>query len=429
MRASLQRRCACGGTPGPDGECAACKARRLQRQLRQGGPSTAPPIVHDVLRSPGRALEPAVRGEMEGRFGHDFSRVRVHADAAAEASATALGARAYAVGTDVVFGADGYRPESRAGRRLLAHELAHVVQQRSHASARPMPSSVSGLDDPLEEEAERAGAAFENGEPVEVEKRAGEAGTVYRVPLPPGVDILPPLEGIRRVASALTASCEHSAALTWADFTGPPQARSRFSAETHFHFELGNADGQQIVRAIFDAGPSWVKARWANAGDRTQNGCAAKVTACQRHFDQAARRRLVNVTFGPLGLPRGCAATAAPDQSVIATSRDECNDPYGAECDRVAQLESERLLQHEQGHYDLACALARTGTLEILGGGAPAAALAGVRRAATAQTRLYDTQSAHGCNPAAQATWESDIRDGLPAVDITAAAAPPRRRR
>jgi hypothetical protein len=66
---------------------------------------------------------------METRLGHDFSRVRVHADAPAAESARAVGARAYTVGRDVVFGREGYAPDSAAGRRLLAHELAHVVQQ------------------------------------------------------------------------------------------------------------------------------------------------------------------------------------------------------------------------------------------------------------------------------------------------------------
>jgi Domain of unknown function (DUF4157)/Lysine-specific metallo-endopeptidase len=127
----LQRRCACGGTPGPDGECAACKAKRLRRQAVAQGPQIAPPIVHDVLRSTGRPLEPAARAQMEAHFGHDFSRVRVHTDAAAAESARAVGAAAYTVGRDVVFDAGRYSPQTQEGGRLLAHELAHTVQQAS----------------------------------------------------------------------------------------------------------------------------------------------------------------------------------------------------------------------------------------------------------------------------------------------------------
>jgi hypothetical protein len=302
-----------------------------------------------------------------------------------------------------------------------------VVQQRGHTISRPMPSSVSGLDDPLEEEAEEAAASVESGEPAKVEKRAGEPGTIYRVPLlPPGADILRPIQAAQQVA-ALNASCDHSAALTWADFTAAPAVRSTFSAETHFHFELGSSGSQQIVKAIFEPTASWVRARWANAGDRAQNGCAVEVGRCERHFDRAAQQNLVGVTFGPLGAPRGCAASVVADQSKIATTRGECDTVYGTECDRVSQAESARLLAHEQGHYDLACALARKGTEAIMGGAAPDAMLTAVRGNSPTQTSLYDAQSAHGCNADKQADWERDIRAGLPAVDLT--APPPRRGR
>lgn len=185
----LQRKCACGGPPGPTGECAECRRKRqlggmLQAKLRinqpgdkyeqeadrvagqvmrmsqpdlqrQAGPkedeedellqakprlqrdpavgatpASAPPIVHEVLASPGRPLDAAIRATMESRFGHDFSQVRVHADERAAQSAQAVNARAYTVGRDVVFGRGEYAPGSSQGQRLLAHELTHVVQQR-----------------------------------------------------------------------------------------------------------------------------------------------------------------------------------------------------------------------------------------------------------------------------------------------------------
>src|SRR5215218_8615211 len=128
----LQRNCACGGTPGPTGECAECRVRRLglQRQaINQEKPSGVPPIVHDVLRSSGQPLDPATRTLMESRFGHDFSRVRVHTDTLASESAESVNALAYTVGRDVVFGDGLYAPGTSDGRGLLAHELAHVVQQ------------------------------------------------------------------------------------------------------------------------------------------------------------------------------------------------------------------------------------------------------------------------------------------------------------
>lgn len=108
---------------------------RLQREAGNGAVSDlveeqrSP--VHDVISSGGSPLEPAVRTDMESRLGHDFGDVKVHTDAAAHASAKSVGAHAYTVGNNVVFQRDAYDPSSQAGRTTLAHELTHVVQQRS----------------------------------------------------------------------------------------------------------------------------------------------------------------------------------------------------------------------------------------------------------------------------------------------------------
>lgn len=100
-----------------------------RRAARQAEPEMVPPVVHEVLRSSGRPLDSATRAEMEPRFGHDFSQVRVHTDARAAQSARAVGAQAYTVGRHVVFGAGQHAPGTVAATRLLAHELTHVVQQ------------------------------------------------------------------------------------------------------------------------------------------------------------------------------------------------------------------------------------------------------------------------------------------------------------
>jgi hypothetical protein len=131
----LQRKCACGGTPGPTGECEACRKKRLQRKSTHplsfnSHRSEAPLIVHEALRSPGQPLDQATRAFMEPRFGHDFGGVRVHRDTRSEESAREVNALAYTVGNDVVFGRGQYTPHSSRGRALLAHELTHVVQQQ-----------------------------------------------------------------------------------------------------------------------------------------------------------------------------------------------------------------------------------------------------------------------------------------------------------
>lgn len=127
----LQRQCGCGKRTQGVGGCSSCRNKRLlqRRANREVAVGTVPPVVHDVLRTPGQPLDAATRGYMEPRFGHDFSRVRVHTDARAAASAHAVNALAYTVGEHVVFGAGQFAPTTFAGRRLLAHELTHVIQQ------------------------------------------------------------------------------------------------------------------------------------------------------------------------------------------------------------------------------------------------------------------------------------------------------------
>jgi hypothetical protein len=124
-----------------------------------------PPIVGDVLRSSGQLLDPTTRAFMESRFGHDFSRVRVHTDARAAESARAVNAHAYTVGRDIIFAAGEYAPETTNGRRLLAHELVHVMQQNPNASTAEAstPTSIhmsGGRDSAPEAEADRAATAI-----------------------------------------------------------------------------------------------------------------------------------------------------------------------------------------------------------------------------------------------------------------------------
>ena len=112
--------------------------------------------VHDVISSGGRPLEPDVRTDMESRMGHDFSDVRVHDDSAAAASASAVNAHAYTVGSNIVFQRDTYNPGSSEGRTTLAHELTHVVQQRSgpvDGTSAPGGIKVSDPSDRFEQEA------------------------------------------------------------------------------------------------------------------------------------------------------------------------------------------------------------------------------------------------------------------------------------
>jgi len=109
----------------------------IQRRVSEGAGrlTEALPLVHEVLRSPGQPLDPSTRDFMESRFGCDFRNVRVHSNARAAESARAVNARAYAIGSNIAFDRGGYSPHSVAGRRLLAHELTHVIQQSGSGPA------------------------------------------------------------------------------------------------------------------------------------------------------------------------------------------------------------------------------------------------------------------------------------------------------
>jgi hypothetical protein len=118
-------------------KCAQCeeKDEKLHAQRKESSafqPDAAPSIVEHVLNSPGRPLDPSTREFMESRFDQNFSGVRVHTDAAAARSARRINSLAYTHGQDVAFASGQYQPDSPSGKRLLAHELTHVVQQSGH---------------------------------------------------------------------------------------------------------------------------------------------------------------------------------------------------------------------------------------------------------------------------------------------------------
>jgi len=141
----LQRKSPEGDAAGMDEECDGCKKGLGVQRLASGtgGPAVAPPIVDEVLRSPGQPLDAGTRAFMEPRFGHDFSRVRVHTDARAAESARAVNALAYTVGQDLVFGQNQFQPTTRSGRKLLAHELTHTVQNADFSSGALRTKSLS----------------------------------------------------------------------------------------------------------------------------------------------------------------------------------------------------------------------------------------------------------------------------------------------
>jgi len=165
----LERQCSCGAhvCAGPFVDGNAARSKNLQRHsANQHEPSEAPPIVHEVLHSPGHGLDAATRSFFEPRLGHDLSRVRVHTDSRAAESARATRALAYTVGHDVVFGESQYRPQTSEGLRLLTHELTHVAQQES-ASLSDHPLTIGPTDHLAEREAQNAAKSVTAGVPLQ----------------------------------------------------------------------------------------------------------------------------------------------------------------------------------------------------------------------------------------------------------------------
>jgi hypothetical protein len=136
------------------GSCPECQETLRRKPGPDRGPEDVPPIVYDVLRSPGRPLDEGVRTDMAQRFGGaDFSEVKIHTDGRASESAEAVNARAYTVGKSIVFGDGEFSPSTGMGRSLLTHELAHTLQQ-----SKTIPTQRLVVSDP-QDRAERVAAA------------------------------------------------------------------------------------------------------------------------------------------------------------------------------------------------------------------------------------------------------------------------------
>ncbi|HEU4732543.1 MAG TPA: DUF4157 domain-containing protein, partial [Kofleriaceae bacterium] len=162
--------------------CAACEREDDEVRGKAVGSSLArsPDVAEGIAatRGGGAPLPAQARAFFEPRLGHDLGRVRIHTGGDAEGLATRLGARAFTVGRDIYFGAGEYRPPSEAGRRLLAHELVHVVQQEA---AGPPARAVSQPGDPDERAADAAAAQVERLAPGQPPVRIAPATVGARV--------------------------------------------------------------------------------------------------------------------------------------------------------------------------------------------------------------------------------------------------------
>jgi len=118
-------------------KCAACEEEEKHLQMKGGGGSNELDSsgVNDIINSPGQSLDPDAKNFMELGFGYDFSHVQIHNDPPAHRSSSGINALAYTYGQHIVFGKDQYQPSTNEGKKLIAHELTHVIQQSQNMAS------------------------------------------------------------------------------------------------------------------------------------------------------------------------------------------------------------------------------------------------------------------------------------------------------
>lgn len=182
---NLQRKCDCGQHMS-SGSCSSCgksssnlssppmlqarlRIRNFNSETKSSNPNDLPEVINEAISSPSQPLNTSIRSHMESNFGQEFGHVRVHTGTRAAKSARAVNALAYTVGRDIVFGAGQYSTQFTQGRKLLAHELAHVVQQGgvSMSSARVVTANPR-----FEQEADAVAKSVSEGRRLPVLQRS-----------------------------------------------------------------------------------------------------------------------------------------------------------------------------------------------------------------------------------------------------------------
>lgn len=278
----MQRKCACGQHTIAGGECAGCRKKRLSLQrsaANQAESTSVPPIVHDVLRSPSRALDPATRTFFESRFAHDFSDVRVHTDAKAAESAQAVNAVAFTVGRNVVFGEGQYAPETMTGRRVLAHELTHVVQQQRQHGLQQGSLRISSSNDVFERQADKISQNIADNQHV---------GTIKKISQPVVQrDLARPPRGVPAPIRQLTPEQIQEAI----EFN-----ENRFSDPYSIRV-IRDVLGLAPVPVVVDEALIQAVVEWQAARHMTQDGKVGHRTTRSIYFELVAERQYRDAIF------------------------------------------------------------------------------------------------------------------------------------
>jgi Domain of unknown function (DUF4157) len=269
--AVIHRKCPCQGS---NVECVEC-GKEHDKKLRPKAATTttsieAPPIVGHVLSSPGRPLDPMTRRFFEPRFSFDFSNVRVHTGEKAEESADAVNAVAYTVGQNLVFGSGRYLPSTKEGRRLIAHELTHVIQQHSFSGG--LASGISDLRTRPEHNTE--GGVLLQRQPAAWTPAPAPGATP---PVPP-----PPLDVFASIASQIRGTPAYKA--LDADHV---KLTEEILAEVHKRPQPDQLHFLSKLKELFDTPVNPPDVTTAE----TQSGTAAAVTAEKARLSKPAEAR------------------------------------------------------------------------------------------------------------------------------------------
>jgi uncharacterized protein DUF4157 len=460
----IQRTCACGGS------CDDCKKKshdeHAKVQMKAAGPMNtgvdAPPIVHEVLHSPGQPLDATTRGFMEPRFGHDFSGVKVHTDERAAESAKAVGARAYTVGHDVVFGAGEYSPASLAGRQLMAHELAHTIQQQfGNAPVRRIQRALISYRRITWDDFRGTAPAIDPRKPARTDPVGALTVTLF--------DKIPTYEP-QITANPTTIKCGSG-------------RRAAFRVEAT---AVPDSDDLTHPQALLDQDKSWARDRYKHKSDATcrthipqceadvqqvENNCQQAASDCEARFQQsrAFGQAPQRMTFGQeiageritaeresdckSSFLADCKRISARAAGLPGTKKQDCSTIGLNQCMADEDYELMRLLAHEQGHFDITNVIARNARADLQ---ATAATLSitrtecgedaardaarkefGIRVTPVLTQRMaqwmqaredaqndYDNATQRGSIPEKQRDWWTLIKGGLKTYGPTAGSTP-----
>jgi hypothetical protein len=423
------------------------------RFTNQPEASAVPSIVPEVLRSPGQPLEPDTRAFMESRFGHDFSQVRVHTDAQAAESARMANARAYTVGREIVFGIGQYAPKTTAGKRLLAHELTHVVQQ---AGSLTLQRQVDKAVPPALPPEKAALPPTEGEEAIEVGEIAGPELSPERIESPPEAiyvseDLAPESEAEGVPEAGIAAAPAGPAPASLAHQIVPPDHASEREAEAVSQAIISGPEkgGPLRVSSIFPAARGFVQRQlfWDvqnTLGWPDFKGKAPKASPFDAltasGFKMAAPKVQKEANPSPPFAPDKCkignttttkfSATVSLDISPASLDVRAFMQPTKSWVKPGKQ--SPALLLHEQGHFDISHVIAEKTEFAIMlwaiqnVGTAEKCGKAPALNAATKAWNAMNPNKAiqkifnkgHGVNAAAQKAWQGDISGDLPGYDV-----------